>query len=320
MKKTKIMIWGYTSQSIVCEMFLLNSDIRDKYDYIGMYDRDENTSGALKHKITMEDMIIKKPEIILAVKSILFSVKKDARENSLMGTIEEISEFITANIVFHRKAVSSGWGYNRWIYSTLKFLKSPVDNIFEIGANYGQDANFIRQCFGVPENKVFCFEANPYIAKGGAKTYPGINIINKAVSNINGKVSLHIVDAEDENSGLSTVLDYEYTKNWRTIEVDCISMESYLNEHSEINSIDVLKIDVEGLNYEVLEGFGTKLGIVKSIQIESEFINYHEKHSFKDIVMFLYSMGFEMVDFTALYRQNDSLWIRRDLLNTVPIY
>lgn len=320
MSKTKVMIWGGSSQSIVCEMFLLNSDIRDKYEYIGMYDRDENILSTMKHKISMKDMIIRKPEIILTVKSILFSVKKDAIENNLMGIVEEISDFISDNIVFHKKAVGSGDGYSRWIYSTLKFLKGSVDTIFEIGANYGQDANFIRQCFGVPESKVFCFEANPYIEKEGEKTYPGINFINKAVSNINGKVSLHIVDAEDENSGLSTVLDYEYTKNWRTIDVECITMESYLNEHNEINSIDILKIDVEGLNYEVLEGFGTKLGIVKSIQIESEFINYHEQHSFKDIAIFLYSMGFEMVDFKALYRQNDSLWIRKDLLNTVPIY
>ena len=90
-------------------------------------------------------------------------------------------------------------------------------------------------------------------------------------------------------------------------------MDDFIEKYN-IDQIDVCKIDVEGCTYEVLEGFGNKLNIVKSLHVEAENSELYENQKlFEDITIFL--TGFTMVDYTDLNDgQCDSIWIRKDLL------
>lgn len=312
-----VLVWGKCEASILCGMVLVN-DHSGKYRFLGSYDKSESNRNKM---INPTELIgLEKIDLVLTIKNIVESVREMCDAQGLCDEIRLIPDFFEEYLRHHPKAVGNGSQFGRWILSAKKFLNSNVDNFWEIGSNYSQDSNFARCCFGISDEKIYCFEANPQIAKAASALYPYFNIENCAVSDREGDIELYLVPENDQNSGLSTVLGYSYTKDWECEKVKCIRLESYLKCHKEIKSIDFLKIDVEGLNYEVLESLGNYISIVKCIQIEAEFINLHEKYCFKDIALFLYSKGFEMVDFSALDRQNDSLWIRKELLCTVPIY
>lgn len=314
-----VLIWGYNEFAVICGMFIKSRQYEKKYKYVGGYDI--NTQNRKKMidpvDISLIDCTV---DIVLTSSNIIQSVKAMCEEKLKIESVELIPQFITDNLNFHDKAVGSGLGFGRWIAGVNKFFKGKVNNFFEVGSNYSQDANFARCCFDIEPSNVYCFEANTRIAKEAHDLYPDYNIINCAISNENKDMELYIVPDNEENSGISTVIGYSRTEGWEKETVKCIRLEDYLKEHSEITSIDFLKVDVEGLNYEVLDGLGELINIVKCIQIEGEFLNYHEKYCFKDIALLLYKRGFEMVDFVAYTRQNDSLWIKRDLLNTIPVF
>ena len=84
-----------------------------------------------------------------------------------------------------------------------------------------------------------------------------------------------------------------------------------LIKDNNIKHIDILKIDVEGATYEVLEGFGNELNMVKSIQLEAELQPlWPDAVLWNDIKIFL-----EKNNFTCFWTQDiiglqiDSVWI-----------
>jgi len=209
---------------------------------------------------------------------------------------------------------SNGYGmiyFTNWVrdytdISTKKFT------IFEIGANYGQDADAIRHYLGLQKNNVWLFEAHPQICEGLSKLHKGMHIHNSAVSNVEGDVVFNICDL-DKNSGVSSLLVNDNFQT-RPITVKAIRMDNFMKENN-IHNIDFLKIDVEGFTYEVIEGFGARINDVKLIHLEAEHKQlWNGEKLWMDIKILLESLGFEVVYFQRNYDQSDSLWIRNDLI------
>tara|TARA_B000000609_G_C23952576_1_gene229635 strand:+ start:75 stop:446 length:372 start_codon:yes stop_codon:yes gene_type:complete len=57
----------------------------------------------------------------------------------------------------------------------------------------------------------------------------------------------------------------------------------------------LLKIDVEGFEYNVLEGSKSKIGEVNYILIENQFGNLYENKSFNEIKNYLYKKKFKVL-------------------------
>jgi len=96
-------------------------------------------------------------------------------------------------------------------------------------------------------------------------------------------------------------------------------MDSFIDEQN-IAELDFVKIDVEGVNYEVLEGFGERLALVKAIQVEGELKACWEgQHLFADIDALLRKHDFMMAHYTLSWEsiQCDSLWVQRRYLKGV---
>lgn len=198
-----------------------------------------------------------------------------------------------------------------WIksYSNLK-----VKNIFEIGANYAQDAETLRHCFGVKEADVYVFEAHPEIYKAINKLHK-FNAYNYAVFNQNGTMNFNICDLS-KNSGVSTLLhDYKRGETMKQVSVQTIRMDEFM-ACNHIDKIDILKLDVEGANWEVLDGFGNRLSDIGALHIEAEHVEEYEGEVLWDgIKEKLETAGFEMVYFQRFKNQSDSFWIQKRYLN-----
>jgi len=70
---------------------------------------------------------------------------------------------------------------------------------------------------------------------------------------------------------------------------------------SNINKIDIVKIDTQGYEPEVLEGFGRKLSDIDLIITELMFYDYYERSlSFTDIEKYLIPAGFQLYDISHI--------------------
>lgn len=125
--------------------------------------------------------------------------------------------------------------------------------ILDIGANIGDVTDVIMKKYNP---NIYCYEPNiscyNYMLKRFKKNSK-IKIFNVAVSNFSGKTFLYFhnkstnISEFNERSSLKKEKD-GLDKNKR-IEVNCINIKEILEKH---NQIDLIKIDIEGSEYEVM--------------------------------------------------------------------
>ena len=150
-----------------------------------------------------------------------------------------------------------------------------------------------------PNAIIYSFEPNPSaisIAKQNIKNYPNIKLIEKAVSDINGKIKFYPINPEltntphdDGNIGASSIYKAsgkypleDYIQD--EIVVESITLESFCKENNII-SINFLWMDLQGAEYLAIKG--ASKSILKNIELihtEAEnFEIYKGQHFFKDI-------------------------------------
>jgi len=185
-------------------------------------------------------------------------------------------------------------------------------NVFEIGANYGQDAEFLKTRFNLEDSAIFVFEPHPEIFAEMKKKY-SFNCYPNAISDKNEKVIFHAVSLKSKNSGISSLMKHKYNGNddYFETEVESLRMDKFIAQNN-VNEIDFLKIDVEGGSYEVLCGFGRDLDRVKAIQIESEYAPvWIGQKTWDEIYNLLMNNDFQLIHFELQEDgiQSDSFWI-----------
>lgn len=200
-------------------------------------------------------------------------------------------------------------------YSTLN-----PQIVFEIGANLAQDAAYIKEAFGIKDRNVWVFEPHPDLYKHIKKTYK-FKAFDLAISNKNTSIKFNAINLDkNTNSGISSMRKHNYVSedDFKVLTVQAIRMDTFLEKYKNLK-IDFLKLDVEGCNSEVLEGFGERINDVNSIHIESEHEeSWQGEKLWPDISTFLSMHGFEMVYMQRYYSQSDSFWVRSRYLKPEP--
>lgn len=187
------------------------------------------------------------------------------------------------------------WNNNHYTngeFSVIKKLSSfSIKIVFDAGANVGAWSAFAASAF--QEAKVFSFEPIP-------------EIFNQLDKNCRSESRIHPICAglSDENKAI----DFYYYPQGKlfnsmfnnTIEgekqlVNCKVMRGvdFCNEQN-IDHIDFLKIDVEGAEHLVLQGFEPLLatGRIHVIQFEYGRNNIHSKFLLRDFYQLLESNGY----------------------------
>lgn len=189
-----------------------------------------------------------------------------------------------------------------------------VENVYEIGSRDGNDAVTIAQHFGVYPSNVHIFEPHPDLSAQIKYAYLAVNVHQVACSNVTGKLPFNSCIVEKEvNLGMSSLRNFPkiYDDRYVKIEVDVIRMDEYMKEN-DVDTVDILKLDVEGCAWEVLDGFGKRIKDVKIIHVECERHQIWDGQKiFSDTIRQLLPTH-ELVFCYDQGGQSDSIWISRD--------
>lgn len=174
--------------------------------------------------------------------------------------------------------------------------------IFDVGANDG--------VFSVEDAKkgdtVWAFEPHPGfcdIIKSKIVDLPNYNLVEKAVSDFNGRAAFNIFRSEDCSS-LSTTAD-GFKEHWTnledrmtnilTIDVDVITLKKFIIQN-KIPRIDWMYCDAQGHDLNVLKGLGEYWRILKSGMLETvreEKVRlYKGQYTLGEVISWLEEKGF----------------------------
>jgi FkbM family methyltransferase len=176
---------------------------------------------------------------------------------------------------------------------------------FDIGANRGQTIKLIRELF--PNSKIYAFEPHPEIYTRLNSIYKfatNIKCFNLAIGELSGKFpfwvspldetsSLHLPNSESSmNKRKALILGIEPKDMYQKIDVEVITLDEFVLEN-KIEKIDILKIDVEGGEFQVLLGGSNvfKQNKVSIVQYEIHDDDLRPSQE-KQIVNFLKEFGF----------------------------
>jgi len=130
-----------------------------------------------------------------------------------------------------------------------KFALFIPRNFFEVGANFAQDAAYLAKKWDLEPGAVFVFEPHPEIAARVSSHYD-FRVFPIAISNVNDWLTLNAVKLDEfSNSGISSLLQHSVNDANASNEIKVqVSRLDEIMASECIESIDFLKIDVEGLS------------------------------------------------------------------------
>ncbi|OQY71301.1 MAG: hypothetical protein B6D44_13245 [Ignavibacteriales bacterium UTCHB2] len=176
--------------------------------------------------------------------------------------------------------------------------------VFDVGANIGEYSEYISN---LSDNLDFhCFEpSRNTFAKLQERfsqyhTKNNFHLNNFGLSNIEESLELYIYN---ETGGSNSIyFNEQFAENKNFVKKEIIQvrkLDDYIDEN-KIKSIDLLKIDVEGHEYKVINGCieSLKKGIIKTIQFE--YNNYWLKSGAKllEMLKFLESYNYKFYRLT----------------------
>lgn len=171
-----------------------------------------------------------------------------------------------------------------WNLSMSKFIKQPK-TILDVGANNSQMIRLLQLFYG-KKPKVYSFEPNIDLKPVGT-------VFNLALSNKDGKADF----LKPGDSGWGRIADKSEVKNKKNnksfIKVEMKKFETLIKNKTfnlkDLKGSVLLKIDTEGHEYKVLQGFGNYLKKIDYILLEQE--NRVEKDSCNEAMQIAQLLG-----------------------------
>lgn len=166
--------------------------------------------------------------------------------------------------------------------------------VFDVGANKGE---YTAACLSrFPNATIHAFEIVPatFEKLAAGATSPRIKLNSFGLANSSGRLSINYNPHDDGSSSLVEGSSI-HPGTWQKVEVDVVTGDDYCADQ-KVDSIDLLKIDVEGAENLVLEGFSKSFGSgrISSVQFEFGMVNIYSKFLLKDFWEFFRKHGFAL--------------------------
>ncbi|NNJ55698.1 MAG: FkbM family methyltransferase [Bacteroidia bacterium] len=177
---------------------------------------------------------------------------------------------------------------------TLK-LNLQIRTIFDVGANIGQSTKHFL--FDYPEATIYAFE--PFESAFGKleDTYSANRVKCFKIALGDKNEIQEIVTFEDHLSVLNSLSKNAANTNGTHKEkIEVVTGDSFANQHN-IADIDLLKIDTEGYEIEVLNGFSKRLnqGNIKAILCEVGFSRLNQRNTYiNDLMTHMDSLDYHL--------------------------
>lgn len=196
-------------------------------------------------------------------------------------------------------------------------LISDAQSIFDVGANCGIFSALCARRF--PTASIHAFEPaealQPILALNCSA--PNISVHQLAVSERNEDATLYVnPDSQQTNSlQLSAVEPFLAATKIETETTRCVSIDTFVAEHG-IAPIDVLKVDVQGLEGAVLRGAQASMDSVQYLFLE---VTWLDLEGVQRILPAAEHYGFSHVAVVnPVYTGADLLFTRQPLVTDVP--
>jgi FkbM family methyltransferase len=172
--------------------------------------------------------------------------------------------------------------YNEIFQSRIYEFQSPHSQpvIVDCGANIGLSVIYFKQLF--PNARITAFEPDPVIfeiLRNNVREFSltDVQLINKGLWSNEGTISFH-----SEGADAGRIKEDGHSS------IDVTTLSPYL-----LGELDLLKIDIEGAEYEVLKSSAHELRNVRNIFVE--YHSFSEKEQFlPEILSILKSAGFRV--------------------------
>jgi FkbM family methyltransferase len=236
----------------------------------------------------------------------------------------QYNDFTIKEIIKLIKCRLSGFVTEHCAYCILaqKLLDKPVKTIIDVGAHNGAYARSAK--YILPKAKVYAFEPTEIYREIGGKDIHGFNFAlwNKTDTGIFYKtfnVNTHRPGCNSSFFRNKATDKYAELDNQKVKEIS-IERKRFDDLDITIERPCLVKIDVEGSEFEVLKGFGDKLKSVDIIQLEYIFEEVYNRKNFIKIISLLDKYGFGFIQpMITWYKNkpcsNDLLFFRRHKVN-----
>ncbi len=146
------------------------------------------------------------------------------------------------------------YSQDRWEREVTEQLKMTTGNLFiDVGANAGFYSNLLSDNF----EKIIAFEPDPRIYSILVQHKPrNCTAIRAAISDSKGMTGFYSVESDSNNFGMGSLLPPNETVKWGGIAArkEILVRQECLAEMVPNETIDLVKVDVEGGEWKVLKG------------------------------------------------------------------
>lgn len=190
--------------------------------------------------------------------------------------------------------------------SLLKLDKKSRITVFDVGANNGKYAYWVKQTYH--ESIIHCFEPLPEACRNLTNRFKNnsdVLVVNCGLSEFRGRMSLHtyVGDPESEHATLhaDVLLVAHGSEENTVIDISVNTLDDYCQEN-KVFRIDLLKIDTEGHELAVLRGAQNMLrnNRIGAVQFEFNEMNIFSKVFMRDFYDLLVGFQFYRITNTGL--------------------
>jgi FkbM family methyltransferase len=181
---------------------------------------------------------------------------------------------------------------NGEFYVLDRLASTAPTTVFDVGANKGDYTGACLSRF--PGATVHSFEIVPQTFRKLTKNVssPRVVLNEFGLSNVHGSTVLSY-NPEDDGSSSMVEGDKIHDGRWEEIKVSVTTGDRYC-ERNAVDRIDLLKVDVEGAEHLVFEGFSQmfKKESISAVQFEFGMVNIYSKFLLKDFWELFSNHGF----------------------------
>jgi FkbM family methyltransferase len=190
----------------------------------------------------------------------------------------------------------------RKLLETLKTAPTRIQTVFDVGANVGDWSAVARTCFATAE--IHAFELSPATFQTLSARLQGLDIRANNLGLGDQDTDIEFKDYGADSTVNTMLLDAQYHDHKvqpKRSRAHIVRGDSYCADHG-IQEIDVLKIDVEGAEHMVMQGFQDMLSgqRIRLIQFEYGYTNGDARFLMRDFYKLLGGAGYAVGKLTNM--------------------